>query len=784
MQKISERFADFVLRYRLFFIIFFGLISVFFIFVLSDLEIDTQIQDFIPQRHPFIKVQNRLTEIFGGLNQVSIAIEIKQGDIFTPQTLSKVIRITNELYMMEGVNLSRISSLSSRKTKHVEADQEAFRTQRLLRDIPQTEQQMQDLKCRIISNPNVYIRMVSKDFKSTLIQADFEAGVSSKYIFNQLNNIIDKERDPNHKFHLAGRPILEGWLNQYLPKMLKVLALTVLVIAVILYLTFRSKRGVILPLLDSSMATLWAIGMIKILGFKLDPTIMLAPFLNLSLGVSHSLHSMKRYYEEVSKHPPKLAVKNTVSSLFTPAVAAVITDGLGFLSLLLIPIATIRHMALVCGLGVLFNFPTSFILTPSLLSYQRKPKILEIRREEKHTVVDRLLKKFTWFSIDRRGRIGVIVSFILLAFIGLWGVNQLIIGDNNPGSSHLYQNSPYNLSEKFINRQFGGTNTYYIFVEGKPEAMLDVETLNRIDSLQDYLKKIPEVGAGISIVDYVKALNMFMFAGERKYFSIPEKSKTVAEYLFLYDISSYPGDFQPVVSNDYAFANIKLDLKDHKTSTINKIVQRTREWINSHSFKNIKFLYAGGDIGILAAVNEIIERSLVSNILIIGFLVIAYISLTFGSLFAGLLLLIPLFFSILIIFGVLGFSKTTINLEMLPLASLSMGFGINYGLYIINRMRQEAERRRSLGKIIKETLLTSGKADFFSGTIVAIGSIVCMLSSIRLQARIGMVLGIALMLNMITTLILTPVLISIFRPKFIFQMKPKLTERSECKFDG
>ena len=769
MQKLPEKFADLVIRFRLLFIVSFTLISIFFVFTLRDLKIDTQIQDFIPQKHPFIKVQDKLTAAFGGINQVSLAIEVKQGDIFNPSTLGKVIRITNQLYLMKGINPSRISSISGRKTKHVEADEEGFRISRLLRDVPENPDEMHNLKLKIISNPNVYIRMVSQDFKSTLIQADFDAGISSKYIFKQLNKIIEEEKDNDHNFYLAGRPTLEGWLNQYLPKMLKVFFLTVLVIAVILYLTFRSKRGVILPLLDSSMATLWALGMIKILGFKLDPTTMLAPFLNLALGVSHSLHSMKRYYEEAKDHETVVAVKNTVSSLFKPAVAAVITDGLGFLSLLLIPIATIRHMALVCGLGVLFNFPTSFILTPSLLSYQKKPKILEIRREEKHTIIDRLLKRFTWFSIYTPARRGVIIGFILLSFIGIFGVNRIVIGDNNPGSSHLYQNSPYNISEKFINEQFGGTNTYYIFVQGHPDAMQDVEALKEIDSLQSYLKKKPQVGAAISIVDYIKGLNMAMFAGKRSYFSIPKKSRTVAEYLFLYDISSHPGDFEPVVSYDYSMANIKLDLKDHTTSTVDKIITRTKEWIEESRPRKVKFLYAGGDIGILAATNDIIKRSLISNILIIGFLVITYISFTFGSFFAGLLLLIPLFFSILIIFGVLGFSSTSINLEMLPLASLSMGFGINYGLYIINRMSQEAEKRRTLGKIVKETLLTTGKADFFSGTIVAMGSIVCIFSAIRLQARIGMILGVALLLNMFTTLILIPVLIAIFRPDFIFK---------------
>ena len=774
MRNFPYKFAKAVVRYRLLFIILFISLSIIFLFCLKDLKIDTNLGDFVPQKHPYILVQNKLVNVFGGLNQVSIALKVEEGDIFNEEVLAKIIRITNDLYLMDGINAGRITSLSARKIKYVEADSEGFRVQRVLRDIPQDQTQMEELKNRIINNPNVYIRMVSPDFKSTLIQADFESGISSRYIFKNLRQIAQREEDDNINIFLAGRPILEGWLDFYLPKMLRVLLLTVIVMAVILYLTFRSKRGVILPLLDSSLATLWAMGIITLLKFRLDPTTMLVPFLILALGLSHSVHSIKRYYEEMRDKScnSKVAVVNSVSSLFVPGLTSIVTDGLAFLSLLLIPIATIRNMAAIAGLGVLCNFPTSFIFTPAILSYQRRPRILEVHREERHTVVDRFLKRLVYLAINKKARTVTISCFIFVALLGVIGIKKTVIGDNTEGSSHLYPSSPYNRAERFINQHFGGTNSYYIFVEGRQDAMINNKILSDMDSLQGFLRKeVRQAGYAISLVDYVKAMNMAVFEGRRGNYSIPLNTKTVAEYVFLYDISSFPGDFTPVVSNDYSFANIKVDLKDHKANTINQIIDKTRQWISNYNTANprVKFLYAGGDIGILAAINEIIGRNIVTNIFLISGLVLFYVSIAFGNIFAALLLLIPLFLSILIVFAILGFSGISLTMEILPLASLSMGLGVNYGLYILFRMRREAGMRRGIARVLKISLLTSGKADFFSGMIVSLGVLVCVFSNIRLQASFGVTLGAALILNMLATLVLLPILISIFRPRFIFK---------------
>lgn len=331
----KHKLARKIIHFRIYVILACIVISVFFISILKDIRIETHLEDFFPQKHPFIKVQHKLTEIFGGLNQISIALETKEKDIFTKDFLEKVISLTEDLYLLEGVNISRINSIASRHIKHVTANEEGFFVERLLRLPPETPEKMDGFKKRVVSNPNVYGKMVSKDLRSTLIQVDFESDIKTSYIFNALKEIKKRYEDGNTTIYIAGRPILEGWLNFYLPRMFNILIVSFIIISTVLYLTFRSKRGVILPLIDSSTATLWGMGTMKLLGLRLDPSTILVPFIVLSLGISHSVHTMKRYYEEMRdpKMKSKHAITNTMAHLFIPGLACVLTDGFGGSSL-------------------------------------------------------------------------------------------------------------------------------------------------------------------------------------------------------------------------------------------------------------------------------------------------------------------------------------------------------------------------------------------------------------------------------------------------------------------
>jgi len=784
VNKFVHWFSHGLIRYRLGFLGLCVIISFFFAYQLKNLSFQANIGDFYPLKHPYLKIQNRLNEIFGGLNQVSLAIEVKNGTILNPETLDKVWQITNELYLTEGINAGRVVSLSARKIKHVEANEEGFITQWLMHDPPKTEEAIEILKQRIIRNPLVYGPIVSRDFKATLIQADFESEVSSRKIFDILQGIKKQFEDKNHSIYIAGQPVLQGWLDFYLPSMARLFIITLLVMAYVLYNAFKSKRGVFLPLLSAFTATLWGLGLTVFFGYKLTPSTVLAPFLVFALGTSHAVQFIKRYYECMSKDKrnSKAAAIKITRNLFLPAFTGLLTDGIAPITLFFVPLGMVKSLAIAIGFGILSIFFSTVILVPNLLSFMQPPKRLEVIKEERTTLTNRVLGYFAKLAINKQSRWTVIATFFILTLVAILGTSQLEVGDKKPGTSLLYPHSPYNRGEKFISENFATSDPYYIFVEGKhSDAFLSSEVLNEMDSLQRYLEReVRGVGRTLSLVEYVKGMNMAMFAGRREEFKIPDNDRTIAEYLFLYSLTGFPGDFDPVVNPSYQYANIKVDLRDHKASSINEALQKTEEWIrDNHKAKDVEFAYAGGTIGMLAAVNQTVKPMLSFNSLGTAALVLLCLVAAYGWVLGLGILFLPLLFRTALLLGILGFLKIGLTAEIIPVVALGIGFGDDFGIYIVQRVKDELSRSSgiprkagkegggSLRNALIEAMSTSGKAVFFTGLSLTIGIATWMLSPILMQARLGALLGFLIFFNAIGTLVVLPSMIMTVKPKFL-----------------
>jgi hypothetical protein len=775
VKRVIYWFSHGLIKYRYGFLSLCLIISIFFGYQLRNLSFKTNLGDFYPLKHPYLKIQNRLNEIFGGLNQVSIAIEAKDGSVLNPVTLDKVWQITNQLYLTEGINAGRVVSLSARKVKYVQANEEGFVTQWLMHDPPKSQLEIEALKERILRSPLAYGPIVSKDFKATLIQADFESDVSSRKIFDVLQAIKDKFQDENNRIYISGHPLLQGWLDFYLPRMTKLFFITLLAMSLVLYYAFKSKRGIFLPLISAAMATLWGLGLTALCGFKLTPSTILAPFLVFALGVSHCIQYIKLYYEYMSKHRhnSQAAAIYISRSLFVPAFTGLITDGIGPFTLFWIPLGAVKSLAIAIGFGVISIFFSTVILVPNLLSFMRPPRRLEVIREEKASLTNKILGSFAKLAVNKTSRWMVIATFCILTFIALFGASQLEVGDKKPGTSLLFGSSPYNQAEKFISEKFASTDPYYIFVEGKQEdAFLKSEVLKEMDGLQRYLEKeVKGVGRTLSLVEYVKGMNMVMFAGERKEFRVPDEDRTIAEYTFLYSLTGFPGDFDPVVNPNYQYANIKVDLRDHKAATINDVIKGTDDWIKqNHVSKDVDFYYAGGNIGMLAAVNQILAPMLTVNSLSTTFLVFLCLVFAYGSLVSGYLLIMPLLFRTLLVFGILGFLRVGLTAEMIPMVALGIGFGDDFSIYIVSRIKDELrEGGGSLSNAVTEAMSTSGKAVFFTGLTLAVGIATWMFSSILMQVRLGALLGFFIFFNAIGTLIVLPSMIMTVKPKFLLK---------------
>ncbi|OGX18358.1 MAG: hypothetical protein A3K83_06375 [Omnitrophica WOR_2 bacterium RBG_13_44_8b] len=772
MKRFLDWFSHGLIRYRYGFLSLCLIISIFFAYQLKNLSFNTNLGDFYPLRHAYLKIQNRLIEVFGGLNQVSIAVEVKKDTILNLVTLDKVWQITNDLYLTEGINAGRVVSLSARKVKHVEANEEGFKTDWLMHDPPKSAEEIETLRKRIIGNPLVYGVIVSKDLKSSLIQADFESNVSVKKIFEILQGLKNKYQDDNHAIYISGQPVLQGWLDYYLPKMASLFIFTVIAMSLVLFNAFKSKRGVFLPLSSAFMATLWGMGITAMFGYKLTPATVMAPFLVFALGTSHAVQFIKRYYEYMGRHKrnSKAAAIKITRNLFVPAFTGLLTDGIAPFTLFFVPLGMVKGLAVGIGFGILSIFFSTIILVPNLLSFMKPPRRLEVIKEERSSLTNRVLANFANLAVNKRSRWIVIAVFCALTLISVWGTSQLIVGDKKPGTSLLYSTSEYNRAEKFISEKFSTSDPYYIFVEGKSQdAILEPEVLKEMDSLQRYLEKsVAGVGRTLSLVEYMKGMNMAMFEGRREEFIIPANDRTIAEYMFLYSLTGFPGDFDPVVNPNYQYANIKIDLIDHKASTINDVLDKTGEWIKAnHKTQDAQLYYAGGTIGMLAAVNQTVKPMLNANSLGTASLVLLCLIVAYGWVLGTAVLFLPLIFRTTLLLGILGFLKVGLTAEIIPVIALGIGFGDDFGIYIVSRIMDEfKEGGGSLKQALIEAMSTSGKAVFFTGLSLTIGIATWMFSPILMQARIGALLSFLILFNVIGTLVVLPSMIMVIKPRF------------------
>jgi hypothetical protein len=655
--------------------------------------------------------------------------------------------------------------------KHIEIRSDGFSVSKLLREVPKAPEELASLREKIKHNPLVYGPLVARDFKATLIQADFREDIPARQIYAKVKEIVDHYQGADVNIYLSGRPILEGYIDANLSFILHVFAVTLVIILSLLFVAFRKKRGFLLPLLTGSMSVVLSLAVLNFFHLRLNPFTILLPFLIFLLTVSHSIQFMERYFEESRVQTDKRKISYTVLlSLLNPIRASVFTDFLGFASLILVPIPAMRNIAILGSLGVLSIFITVVAFLPACFATFPLPRFKGGNNSNNLGVTTSVLKGFISLWQKRWRMYLTFALFVCLFVTAIYGIKHIEVGENQPGTSIFYPNAPYNVAERKINDYFEGSNPYYLLVKGNgPESLLNAEAMKDMDELKTFLQNnLKEVGYSLSVADYIKLMNLAMV----HQFEVPQKDKTIGEYIFLYESNAFPGEFDAFITPDHQFANLRLDLKDCQGTTIEQVVNLTKKWLkNFHNSHFVKFDYAGGLIGVLGATNETIKKGLFVNMAILCLLIFIRITLALRSFSGGLILFIPLAFSIALTFGSFGLFHIPFTVATLPVAAMGTGLGIDYSIYLASRIKEEKKKGADLITAINQAVFTCGKAVFFTGSILTIGIWSWIFSNLKLQAKLGGTLGFLLVVNMLSALIVLPVFILLLKPKFLIRRK-------------
>jgi predicted RND superfamily exporter protein len=571
--------------------------------------------------------------------------------------------------------------------------------------------------------------------------------------------------------YVAGEPRLYGWVYSYANDVFWILTVTYCLEWILRWMYFHDWRGALRPTLTGLIAAIWGLAFVHMIGFSLDPLILVMPFLITARAVSHAIQMHDRYYEEYERNnwQQRKAIVASFAELFVPTFAGVATDAFGVLVILLVPIRMLFNLALVASWWILAITVAELLLNPIVYFYLRAPDPEVVLAREKGWYKAFINRVAEW-NLSKSGTRTVIGVWTVATIIGLYLMGGLTIGDPTSASPLVWEDSPYNVAHSHIQDKFGGVEPLIVVNEGKDrDAMKDPQVLRTMEKFQRYLERDRDIGYSVSLTDILRSVNMVFHELEPKWGVIPSNARDVAQTFFIFFSGSPPTETAKWVDPSYTTSHVTFFARNHKGDNIARIIKRCQEFIAANPMEKAEFKLAGGLIGVLAAANdELLTNDLMMNFL--GFLTMYLIVLfSYRSWMAGVYLLLPLVIANILINASMAVWEIGINVNTLPLVTVGLGFGIDYGLYILSRCIEEIRVNGDLDLSIREALTTSGKAVSFTAVAMILSTALWGFSNIRFNAVMGVMLALWMLVSFLTSVTLLPVMLAYFRPGFVMR---------------
>lgn len=766
--------VDFSFRFRKTMLFILALVFLFFGYHAKDLKVGTVFDDLMPSNHHYIKIFREFREAFGGANFVYMVLEVKKGDIFQREILQKIKDIQYDLHLIPAVNHYQVVTLASTKVKYVEPAYGEVKGKQLMDKVPQTEEGIAFLKDKVKKTKGINGVLVSLDGKATFISAGFyDDKINYPVVFGEIQKIINKHKDDRTDIYAVGHPMLVGYIHKALPQTLMFSGIAIVSLILLLYFYFRTIMGVCVPMISGLSSLIIAGGLYVMLGYRFDPLTVVIPFLITARTISHTVQLLARYGEEYAKDHNRIeAAKRSMTGLFAPGVLGILADAFGVLFIAVAPIPILQNLAYTCTVWLFSIVVTCCIVVPVLLSYWPIPKRMQEGRisVEGTGFLEKGLAKMGVWATDRVHRWYIATPVIVITLVSLYLSFGLVIGEGRPGSPIFWPDHEFNVNCGRLNQRFAGSDNLIVIIRGNPAVEIPIinpKIAETIDRFQHYMQFDPKVGGSISFVSPINNLDTIFHDSDRKWELVPSDKRLLGNLFYLFLAGCDPGDFESFVSPKFQYAMISFLYRDHMGTTIKKAISMAKEFISRNPLENAQFELAGGIMGVFSASNEVVRESHHLNLLLIFGVVFLACAITYRSFAAGLILIIPLAVAQLITFAFMAVKGIGLNVNTLPVASLGVGVGVDYGIYIVSRIKEEFPHSEGILDAIATGIRTTGRAIFFTGTTLTLSVIFWSWSVLRFQAEMGLLLAMLLLINMFGAIIISPTIISFIKPRFM-----------------
>jgi predicted RND superfamily exporter protein len=740
-----------------------------------QLHMEAGFEKQMPVGHEYVKIFREYQNDVLGANRLTVVVKARKGSIWTAPALKRLYEVTQAVTLLPNVERLGVQSLWTPNSFVNEITEEGFRAEPLIAGTI-TPQALDDKTIAGIRNAaaqgGFVGTLVSRDQTSAMITAELleydKDGKKLDYIaYNRLleDQIRKKFEDDSFEIQMIGFAKQIGDIADGASAVLEFCVIALLLTAAAVYWYCHSFRFTALPILCSLASLVWQFGALKLLGYGLDPLAVLVPFLVFAIGVSHGVQQINFIVRELSHGKSCFeACKASFTGLLIPGTLALVTAFVSFVTLILIPIPMVRELAITASLGVGFKIITNLVMLPVAASYFDIDKSYADKAMAKRSERAKLLRLVARVAEPRNAAITLLIVGLVFA-AAVWESRDRVVGTLQPGAPELRTDARFNLDAVAISSNydtgldwltviFEADKTANRAAESEPGASEgECEDIN-MGLYQDRYRWAMQPVEGVqSISSFSGQLSLYNEGyneGSPKMAAIPRDPANFAA------LATEIGRVRGFMRKDCSMTAVHLFLTDHKATTINRVIAATKAFKEANPQPGISIRLASGNAGVLAAINEEVERSELPMMLYVYAAIVCLVFLVYRDFRAVLACCLPLTVGTFIGYWFMKELDIGLTVATLPVMVLAVGIGVDYAFYIYNRLQLHLAHGEPIVKAIEHSILEVGTATIFTAITLAIGVATWSLSQLKFQADMGKLLAFMFMVNMVMAMTALP----------------------------
>ena len=765
--RCVETTATALMRWRKGLLLVFVLLSLGLGYSATHTQLDPGFNKQIPVRHAFMVNFLRFSQYFTGANRFLVSVRWKgEGDLYNAEFLDTLRKVTDEVFFISGVNRASVTSLFTANVRYIEITEEGFYGDVVVP--PRFSGSAEDL-AQVRSNAAAsgqIGRLIANDLKSAMVRADLQdidpqTGKAVDYaeVAERLEALRHKYANEQIEINIVGFAKLVGDVVEGLNTVIGFFVIAFAITALLLWLYARSLRLTLVALVVALLPVVWLLGLLPLLGLGIDPMSILVPFLIFSIGVSHAVQMTNAWKQDVVAGASSLeAARSAFCKIFIPGSLALLMNALGFAVIMLIDIPIVHELGVTACIGVMLMIITNKLMLPIILSWLRLEPASLRRAQARQGGRHRL-----WWRLSALAEPGpalaVFAVSLTLLVAGAWKARDLAVGDIGAGAPELRADSRYNQDNAQIIGSYSiGLDVMSVFVEvkGIEEGCLSPEVMRAVEAFDFRMRAV----SGVQSVQSVAGMGKRVIAGNNegnpRWAAIPGSARGLSQGARAY----MPDD--GLVTEGCQQMQILVFLADHEGATVSHAIGEARRIIEDVRTPRVEFLLAGGNVGVMAASNEAVKRAEVMMLSALFGSVALFCWLTFFSLRAVLCILVPLAIVAILCNALMAMLGIGLKVATLPVMALGVGVGVDYGIYLYERIQHEMSAGANLREAFYLAMCQRGTAAVFTALTMSIGVCTWAFAPLKFQADMGVLLSFMFLVNVLGAIFLLPALAAWF----------------------